>query len=139
MTPVVWIVVAVVIVVLAIAAAVLMRRRPRLRDLPDESRARYADQWRVIETRFVDQPREAVQEADAMAVAMYRERGVKVDDGDRVPGEVERARGLAHSDGEAGDTERLRRAMVAYQRIVDEAVGERTRRASEARRREVTG
>jgi hypothetical protein len=140
MTSLIWIVVAVV-VVLAIIAAIVLTRRPRLRTLPDESRARYADTWRMVETRFVDHPREAVEDADALALSIYRERGGRIDDG-HVPQELERARELARSDGEGrglGETENLRRAMVAYQRIVDDAVGQSTRRASEARRKEVAG
>lgn len=143
MTSLVWIVVAVIVIV-AIIAAIVISRRPRLRALPDESRARYADTWRMVETRFVDHPREAVDDADALAVSIYRERGQRVDDGGRMPQELENARGLARAEADgSGDsdttqTEHLRRAMVAYQRIVDEAVGESTRRASEARRREVT-
>lgn len=148
MTSLVWIAVA-VIVVIGIIAAVLMSRRTRLRGLPDESRARYADNWRVIETRFVDHPREAVDEADRLAVSIYRERGARLDDGKRMPQDLEKARELARTgggdeehadrgDAELGQTEHLRRAMVAYQRIVDKGVGESTRRASEARRREVT-
>ena len=148
MTSLVWIVVAVVVIV-AIIAAVLLSRRTRLRTLPDESRVRYADTWRMIETRFVDHPREAVEDADALAVSIYRERGARVDDGRRMPQELEHARQLSRaesgsgssgsSNGELSQTEGLRRAMVAYQRIVDGAVGESTRRDSEARRREVAG
>lgn len=140
----VWIVVAVIVIV-AIIAAVLLSRRQRLRTLPDQSRVRYADTWRMIETRFVDHPREAVEDADALAVSVLRERGAQVDDGRRMPQELETARELARADGQhrdgeqLGETEGLRRAMVAYQRIVDDAVGESTRRDSEARRREVAG
>lgn len=145
MTSLVWIVVALVVIV-AIIAAVLLSRRTRLRTLPDESRVRYADTWRMIETRFVDHPKEAVEDADALAVSIYRERGARIDDGGRMPQELDRARelsrvdrGSAGGDGELSQTEGLRRAMVAYQRIVDDAVGESTRRESEARRREVAG
>lgn len=144
MSSMVWIVVAVIVIV-AIIAAVLLSRRQRLRTLPDQSRVRYADTWRMIETRFVDHPREAVEDADALAVSVLRERGAQVDDGRRMPQELETARELARADGQhrdgeqLGETEGLRRAMVAYQRIVDDAVGESTRRDSEARRREVAG
>ena len=145
MTSLVWIVVALVVIV-AIIAAVLLSRRTRLRTLPDESRVRYADTWRVIETRFVDHPKEAVEDADALAVSIYRERGAHVDDGRRLPQELEQARELSRvhgspdgGDGELSQTEGLRRSMVAYQRIVDDAVGVSTRRESEARRREVAG
>ena len=138
MTTVVLIVLA-VIVVLAIAAALLMRGRTRLRTLPDESRARYADSWRAVEATFVDDPRRAVRDADGLALAILRERGGRVDDERSLPADLRDARRLAAGDGEVGETESLRRAMVAYQRIVDEAVGESTRRASEARRREVIG
>jgi len=139
MTSLVWIVVAVIVIV-AIIAAVLLSRRQRLRDLPDESRVRYADTWRTIETRFVDHPREAVADADGLALAIYRERGARVDEGRKLPDELERAREHTRNEGEEGQsTEGLRRAMVTYQRIVDDAVGESTRRESEARRREVVG
>ena len=56
MSSMVWIVVAVIVIV-AIIAAVLLSRRQRLRTLPDQSRVRYADTCRMIETRFVDHPR----------------------------------------------------------------------------------
>lgn len=138
MTAVVWIVVA-VIVILAIAAAVLVARRPRLRALPDESRARFADEWRRVEAVFVDDPRRSVQEADALAVSILRERGARIEDGKAGPDDLRAARDLARDSGELGHTESLRRAMVAYQRIVDDAVGQSTRRASEARRPEVIG
>lgn len=144
MTSVVWIVVAVAVVILIAAAVLAARRRPRLRELPDEARGRYADEWRRIEALFVDEPRQAVREADRLAVSIHRERGGEVEGG-KLPDDLREARRLASGDtGEEegdrglGQTESLRRAMVAYQRIVDGSVGVETRRATEARRPEVS-
>lgn len=140
----IWIAVVVAAVLIVVAVGLTFRSRPRLRPLSPESRARYASAWREIQARFVEQPREAVGEADKLALAILQERGAPLDDGHRFPGEITRARELvraAAGSGEgraegdvigpdrgparSGSTEGLRRAMVHYQSIVDDAVGSR--------------
>lgn len=129
------IVLAVVIIAIIGLVLALVMRRPglRLRQLSEEERLRYADQWRVIEARFIDQPREAVGDADRLAVALLAERGAQMDDR-HAPEDLKKARRLA-ADGNS--SEGMRRAMVAYQAVIDDAVGRQTRERVEAGRREI--
>ena len=144
------ILVAVVIVGIVAGLVLAMSRRSRLRGLPAESRTRYAQSWQTIETRFIDHPREAVREADRLAVDILSERGARLGESGQVPGDLRAAREAAAVDaGEAGGstegasdgtaTEGLRRAMVRYQAIVDDAVGESERRRAESGKMEVIG
>ncbi|MCU1346612.1 MAG: hypothetical protein JWL70_2878 [Acidimicrobiia bacterium] len=67
-------------------AEVDLRDRVQRRDqfevkaLSPESRARYSERWRMVQSRFVDAPGEAVDEADLLVVEVMRERGYPVDD-----------------------------------------------------------
>ncbi|HKC18098.1 MAG TPA: hypothetical protein VKE27_00565 [Candidatus Dormibacteraeota bacterium] len=126
------------IIVIAIVA-VLARTvgKPRMHALPDESKDRYAHSWHAIETRFIDDPRSAVQEADKTAVGILSERGGNVSDENHMPEELRRARAATRGENaQEGDTEGLRRAMTHYKAIVDDAVGSK-RLAPERGRREV--
>ncbi len=136
-TLVVALIVVVAIVVIAIVA-VLARTagKPRLRSLPDESRDRYARMWQAIETRFIDDPRGAAQEADKVAVMVLSERGANVAETDRVPNDLAKAREALRTPQGDQDTEALRRAMVHYKRIVNDAVGSE-RLSRESYRREM--
>ena len=83
----------------------------------------------MIEARFIEDPRGAVQEADKAAVMILGERGATLDDEKKVPHEMRMAREAAASDQGRQGTEGMRVAMVHYKRIVDDAVGsERMRR-----------
>lgn len=131
-------IVIVAIIVIAIVA-VLARTagKPRLHTLPDESKDRYARSWHSIETRFIDDPRGAVQEADKTAVGILSERGANVSDENHMPEDLRRARAAMRDEsGSTNDTEGLRRAMQHYKAIVDDAVGS-SRLAPERGRREV--
>lgn len=132
------IVIVVAIVVLAVIGlvAAAMRNRTRMRSLPDESKRLYADRWRAIEMKFIDNPQAAVREADDLAVSLLQERGAHLHD-DHMPDELRRAREAARTDARDGGTEGMRRAMLEYQHIVDDAVGESTRKSEGDRRREV--
>lgn len=125
----------VLLVVIGLVAAFAGGRTSRMRKLPDESRERFARQWRMIETRFIDDPRGAVQEADKMAVMLLSERGAKLEDGKHMPDELRRAREAAASDQGRQGTEGNRMAMVHYKRIVDDGVG--SERMTPEGRREV--
>jgi hypothetical protein len=134
-TAVLILVVAVVVVV--IAYGVSMARRGRLRSLSPENKARYAQSWSAIQARFLAEPAAAVQEADQLAVTILRDRGAKMDDDRRLPDELRRAREVAGTnEGESG-TEGLRKAMLHYQTIVDDAVGESMRKSLDTQRKEV--
>ncbi len=114
-----------------------MSRKSRMRALPDESKMRYAESWRQIETRFIQDPSGAVREADQLAVSVLRERGAKMEDERHLPDDLMHARAATGVDANAGDTEGQRKAMLHYKHIVDDAVGDTSRTPAETQRREV--
>jgi hypothetical protein len=110
-------------------------RKFHIEELPAGARSRYTEEWRTVQTRFVDQPREAVSEADRLVENVMRDRGYPMDDFDqRVadlspdhPQVVENYR-AAHdiaSRTERGevDTEDLRQAMVHYRSLFTDLLG----------------
>ncbi len=117
MSTIVWVIVVIaILVVLAAAVVAAISRRPRLRPLSDSARQRYGESWRVIEARFVDDPRQAVVEADQLVVAVYRERGGRED---RPPESLREARGMARQGSGDSSTETLRRAMQHYRSTIE--------------------
>lgn len=127
-------VVAVVLILIAFGISV---RRRRLRSLSPELKSRHSQSWAAIQARFLAEPAAAVQEADQLAVSILRDRGAKLDDDRRLPAELRRARQAASTnEGEAG-TEGLRKAMLHYQAVVDDAVGKSVPKSSEIQRKEV--
>jgi hypothetical protein len=110
------------------------RRRDRLNivALPEPARARYADQWRAIQERFIDDPAGSVGSAHALLDQVMAERGYPTRDfeeqADLVsvdhPRVVENYRGAyavyrRQQDGQA-TTEDLRDALVRYRSLFDE-------------------
>lgn len=111
-----------------------MERREQLdvRPLSREARGRFADEWRRIQARFVDEPGAAVLAADRLVANVMEQRGYPVDDFDEQadlvsvdhPGVVEHYRRghdlfLRHRAGDAS-TEDLREAMVSYRALFRE-------------------
>ena len=107
------------------------RRREELdiRTLDPAAVQRYAQRWTDAQRRFVDEPPEAVREADVLVVEVMRERGyptegfeqrssdVSVDHPDVVENyRAAHAISLANDQGLAS-TEELRRAMVHYRAL----------------------
>ncbi len=103
-----------------------------IRQLRPEQRERFAEQWRGVQGRFVDEPREAVRESDRLVKEVMRERGYPVDDFDQRaddvsvdhPHVVENFRSAGHiaernERGEAS-TEDLRQATVHYRALFEE-------------------
>jgi hypothetical protein len=131
---------ALLILIAAVVVLVLivtMTRRGRLRSLSPELKSRYAQSWTAIQARFLAEPAAAVQEADQLAVSILRNRGAKMDDDRRLPAELRRAReAAATNEGQSG-TEGLRKAMLHYQVIVDDAVGDSMRKSPDIQRKEV--
>jgi hypothetical protein len=124
-------------VVVIVIAVVIMTRRGRLRSLSPELKSRHAQSWTAIQTRFLAEPAAAVQEADQLAVSILRDRGSKMDDDRRLPGELQRAREVAGTNEGQSGTEGLRKAMLHYQAIVDDAVGESMRKSPDIQPKEV--
>jgi hypothetical protein len=116
-----------------------------LRTLPREEAEKFGESWRTVQSRFVDDPRTAVVEADRLIEDVMRARGYPVEDtAHRLDDlSVEHAAVVSHyrsgreivarhARGEAS-TEDLRQAMVHFRALFDELVGGRrgdVRRAS---------
>lgn len=101
-------------------------RTLHIRPLAPGARDRYAEQWRGVQSQFVDTPAGAVGDADRLVTDVMRDRGYPVgDEAQRADDlSVEHARvvdnyrfgrdvAMRCSRGDA-TTEELRRAMVAY-------------------------
>jgi len=125
-----------IVIVIGLIAAFAGRRGSRLRPLPDESRERFARSWSAIETRFIEDPHGAVQEADKTAVMVLSERGATIGDDSKMPNDLRLAREASSSDEGRQGTEGMRRAMVHYKGIIEDAVGS-SRLRQPAGRREV--
>lgn len=113
------------------------REELEIQPLTTESRERYAEEWRTVQGRFVDEPDAAVRGADRLVQQVMAERGYPVaDDFERraadvsvdYPDVVENFR-EGHrlvNEHEAGDsgTEPLRQAMVHFRSLFDELLAE---------------
>jgi hypothetical protein len=120
-TALVVIVMAVVVIVLVLLLAGSRGRRRDLAALSNESRDRYLAEWDRVEMRFVDAPGEAVSEADALVIALLRERRHPLDSR-RLPSELHTAREEA-SVRRGDKTEGMRRAMLHYRAVMEKMVG----------------
>src|SRR5215472_15074981 len=104
----------VVLLLFLVRAAGIGRSRPRLRMLTAESRDRYIGDWDDIESKFVDNPEQAVREAEALVLAMLRERGHPLT-ARELPLEVQKARRLGYSSKDR--TEGMRQAILQYRAV----------------------
>ena len=116
-----------------------------IKPLSSAARDRYAGRWQAAQAAFVDNPSEAIGEADRLVSEVMRERGYPTDDFDRRardisvdhPDVVENYRtahdiSLANDAGKA-DTEDLRRAMKHYRALFEELLETRTGEEVETR------
>jgi FtsZ-interacting cell division protein ZipA len=103
-----------------------------LKPLSAESRDRYARRWQSTQTRFVDDPKGAVAEADTLVQEVMQERGYPTEDFDRRvadisvdhPDLVEKYR-TAHGIAEASErgeasTEDMRHSVRHYRALFAE-------------------
>jgi len=105
-----------------------------LRDLDPMERERYLEEWRYVQSRFVDSPKGAVSEADDLVSALMNTRCYPVSDFDqraadisvdhpRVVENYRSAHEIALRVGkDEANTEDLRTAMVHYHSLFDELV-----------------
>ncbi len=104
----------------------------RIRDLGTEEREMFVTEWRTIQSRFVDDPRGAVSQADAVVDRLMQARGYPITDFEQRaadisvvhPGVVDNYRAahqiaLRHRQGQA-TTEDLRNALIYYRSLFDE-------------------
>ncbi|MBV9333184.1 MAG: hypothetical protein JO146_04185 [Candidatus Eremiobacteraeota bacterium] len=114
----------------------------RLQELPPGARERYAEEWRAVQARFVDQPKEALAEADALISNVMRDRGYPLADFEQRAADLSTDHAgvlddyrIAHAislRSERGDaqTEDLRQAMLHYRTLFEELVENRERARS---------
>lgn len=116
-----------------------------IRPLPPGAAARYAEEWRAVQERFVDEPSTALRDSDRLVQEVMAARGYPVDDDFErraddlsvdYPELVENLRGgqrlwMDYEAGNAG-TEDLRQAMVHYRALFDDLLEEQ-RVSEEAR------
>ena len=119
------------------AETVLAERQKRvekfsLRTLTVDERERFITEWRIIQARFVDDPTDAVSEADTLVTRLMQFRGYPMADFEQraadisvhYPRVVDNYRAahevaLRHQRGEA-TTEDLRNSMIYYRTLFDE-------------------
>jgi hypothetical protein len=108
------------------------RAQLEIKPLPEPDRLRFADEWREVQGRFVDEPPQAVAAADTLVTHVMAARGYPMKDfeaqADLVsvdhPGVVAdyRAAQLVRYQSRTGKvaTEDLREAMLRYRSLFDE-------------------
>lgn len=119
------------------AESVLTEREKRvekypMRELTLEERERFVTDWRLVQSRFVDDPKRSVGEADEMVIRLMQARGYPMSDFEQRaadisvyhPRVVDNYRAahqiaLRHRKGDAS-TEDLRNAMIYYRSLFDE-------------------
>jgi len=117
-----------------------------IRPLAPADRERFAAAWQAAQARFVDQPRQAVRDADLLVAEVMRVRGYPVGDfAQRAadvsvdhPRVVETYR-AAHAIAERNDlgevkTEERRKAMIYYRALFQELLETGAAEREEARR-----
>jgi hypothetical protein len=123
------------------AEAELENRRKRvenlsIRPLSSADRTRFANAWQELQPRFVDDPKTAVVDADALVAQLMETRGYPVGDFEQRAADISvdhpevvnnyrEAHRLAgrNASGDA-TTEEQRRALVHYRKLFDELLGD---------------
>jgi len=120
----------------AAEAELLARQKQRaqfdVKPLPEAERLRFAGEWRELQERFMDEPAQAVDAADALITRVMEARGYPMSDFDKqaelvsvdYPETVENYR-FAHavqlrSQAHQASTEDLREAMLRYRSLFDQ-------------------
>ena len=125
------------------AETVLLQRKQRvekfsIRALSASERERFISEWRSVQSRFVDDPKGAVTDADKLVIRLMQARGYPMSDFEQRaadisvdhPQVVDNYRAaheiaLRHSRGEA-TTEDLRNAMLYYRSLFDDLLQTRS-------------
>jgi cytoskeletal protein RodZ len=124
------------------AESELAERRARresleIRPLDSASRQRYADQWRDVQARFVDEPAAALTQANGLVIMVMRDRGYPTDDFEQRaadisvdhPQVVENYRAAnaisERVDSDQASTEDMRQGLVHYRSLFAELLEER--------------
>ena len=111
------------------------RRQLQIRDLSAPEGQRYAEEWSAVQTRFVDDPRGAVEDADALVTRVLRDRGYPTEDFEQQAADVSvdhaaavggyrQAHAALLSTGRQAATDQLRLALVHYRDLFEQLLGE---------------
>src|ERR1700677_3704387 len=104
----------------------------KIRDLDPTERDSYRAQWQTVQSRFVDDPKGAVTEADELVCSLMQARGYPVSDFEQRAADISVDHPLvvenyrsAHSialrlDSGEASTEELRTAMIQYRSLFDD-------------------
>lgn len=116
-----------------------------IRALSTDEQARYAERWRTVQARFVDDPSGSIGEADELVQEVMQARGYPVGDFEQRAADVSvdhagvvehyrAAHAIAerHADGGA-DTEALRQAVVHYRALFEDLLEDQPAETAEAR------
>jgi len=108
----------------------------RIRPLTAAERQRFIEEWRLVQARFVDDPKLAVLEADRLVTEVLKLRGYPIDNFDERIDDVSAAYPhvvsnyreacaiVSQMDRGDASTENLRRAIVLYRNLADELFNE---------------
>jgi cytoskeletal protein RodZ len=124
------------------AESELAERRARredldIRPLDAATRQRYAEQWRDVQTRFVDEPAAALTQANGLVIMVMRDRGYPTEDFEQRaadvsvdhPQVVENYRAAntisERVDSDQASTEDMRQGLVHYRSLFAELLDER--------------
>ena len=103
-----------------------------IRDLKNEERIRFAEEWRIVQSRFVDEPSRAVEEADLLVRRVMEARGYPLGNFEQRVADISvnhptvvqnyrSARDIAERNRKgSANTEDLRQAMVFYRALFDD-------------------
>ena len=106
----------------------------KIHDLDSAKRELFAGQWQLLQSRFVDDPKAAVTEADALVSTFMQARGYPVADFNQLAADVsvDHPRVVANYRSaheivlrlgkEEANTEDLRTAMIHYRSLFEELV-----------------
>ena len=105
-----------------------------IRPLTAMARASYASEWTAIQERFVDQPQQAVTEAQRLVLSVMSERGYPAEDPAQAMADlsVEHASTLQDfrtaqeisQKTPSASTEELRQAMIHYRALFSDQLGQ---------------
>ena len=114
-----------------------------IRPLSVNERERYQADWAAVQSKFVDQPGQAVGDADRLIMAVMQARAYPVADFEQRAADISvtypalvsnyrAARAIAlKNEQHQADTEQLRQAMIYYRSLFDELLGTETELAKE--------
>ena len=109
-----------------------------IRPLSVNERERYLADWTAVQSKFVDEPGQAIIDADQLIIEVMRLRAYPVSDFDQRAADISvnypalvsnyrAAREIANKNKlQQADTEELRQAMIYYRSLFEELLGTET-------------